>query len=619
MSLVREFEELCKRFLVKVEPHYQGIFPTEPEGTIVLGYLYARTVRCPYCDGLIPLSPNWKLSSDGSGVRLVPDQASGPLTPGRVCSFEIVKKSDQHSLGTVSDGDARCPYPDCNRVVDGNEIKRQAQAGEMGDQLYTTVYKENWVEPGRIGGIQSKWIRGFRAPGEADDNSAFIRKRLAVKLPEWEANDIVPTEAFPENTNDDRPIQYGMPLWRDMFSPRQLLCHGTSIEVYRELLETDRATGALTDLRKAAYVYLALSMDKLRDYNSRMTHWHANREVVAGTFDRHDFAFKWSYVEMAPLIVGRGYDWAVGQTAKCIRELVALVRPEEAAEAKAIAKSSKRGAKGVELFFADEDAPPSAAYVPPSVTITCKSGDHLDHIDNNTIDVVVMDPPYFANVMYAELSDFFYVWLKRTAGYVEPSLFRRQLTDKDHEAVANLARFKGQKGAKVLAGRDYQERMSAIFTECRRVLKLNGVLTLMFTHKATEAWDALTTGLMKAGFTITASWPINTEAEGSLHIKDKSAANSTIFLACRPRPEKAATSEKKYWEDVEPLVAKAVRERVQKFQDAGITGVDTLPGQLWTSTRKVLRVLATGAWHTTSADRAGEKAQEAGRTLPGGD
>jgi adenine-specific DNA methylase len=106
------------------------------------------------------------------------------------------------------------------------------------------------------------------------------------------------------------------------------------------------------------------------------------------------------------------------------------------------------------------------------------------------------------------------------------------------------------------------------------VLKPNGVLTLMLTHKATGAWDALTTGLMKAGFTITASWPINTEAEGSLHIKDKSAANSTIFLACRPRHQQPATAEKLYWEDVEPLVAKAVRERVQKFQDAGITGVD---------------------------------------------
>ena len=125
-----------------------------------------------------------------------------------------------------------------------------------------------------------------------------------------------------------------------------------------------------------------------------------------------------------------------------------------------------------------------------------------------------MDPPYYDNVMYAELSDFFYVWLKRTAGHVFPELFRRKLTDKENEAVANPARFAGQSGAKALAGRDYQQRMAAIFAECRRVLKADGVMTLMFTHKATGAWDALTTGLIEAGFVITASWPVNTEAEG---------------------------------------------------------------------------------------------------------
>jgi putative DNA methylase len=106
------------------------------------------------------------------------------------------------------------------------------------------------------------------------------------------------------------------------------------------------------------------------------------------------------------------------------------------------------------------------------------------------------------------------------------------------------------------------------------VLKPDGVLTLMFTHKATGAWDALTKGLMEAGFVITASWPINTEAEGSLHIKDKSAANSTIFLVCRPRQDKSAEAETLYWEDIEPQVQKAVRDRVEEFQQAGISGVD---------------------------------------------
>lgn len=185
-----------------------------------------------------------------------------------------------------------------------------------------------------------------------------------------------------------------------------------------------------------------------------------------------------------------------------------------------------------------------------------------------------MDPPYYDNVMYAELSDFFYVWLKRTAAHVVPELFTRQLTDKENEAVANRAKFADQKGAKALAGRDYQERMKGIFAECRRVLKDDGIMTIMFTHKATGAWDALSTGLMEAGFSITASWPVNTEAESSLHIKDKSAANSTIFLVCRPRIKQGASDDSVYWEDVEPLVAKAVRTKVEEFQAAGIGGVD---------------------------------------------
>ncbi len=185
-----------------------------------------------------------------------------------------------------------------------------------------------------------------------------------------------------------------------------------------------------------------------------------------------------------------------------------------------------------------------------------------------------MDPPYYDNVMYAELSDFFYVWLKRTAGHVFPELFRRNLTDKDNEAVANVARFRSEKGAKALAGRDYQERMSLIFAECRRVLKPEGIMTLMFTHKATGAWDALTKGLMEAGFAITASWPINTEAEGSLHIRNKAAANSTVFLVCRPRGAQDEGVRDVYWEDVEPQVAKAVRQRIEEFQEAGIAGVD---------------------------------------------
>ena len=232
------------------------------------------------------------------------------------------------------------------------------------------------------------------------------------------------------------------------------------------MLQADRAAGELDEIRKAAYGYLALSLDKHLNYNSRMSVWMPTREVVANTFNRHDFALCWSHAEIVPLIVGLGYDWAIGQTAKCIDELVSLVRPGKESES--------------DDLFNNADA---EEYTPPPISITCKPGDSLDHIEDGSIDAVVMDPPYYDNVMYAELSDFFYVWLKRTAGHVYPELFRRHLTDKDNEAVANPARFRGKKGAKALAGRDYQDRMASIFAECRRTLKPDGVMTLMFTHK----------------------------------------------------------------------------------------------------------------------------------------
>ncbi len=556
MALGTSYAALAERYLAERERKLSPYYPKEPSDTAVAtNWVWARTIRCPYCDGLVPLSPNWRLAGDGTGVRLVPHLGDGPGSPNRRCSFEIVRSQARQSGGTVSRGSGTCPYSDCGRVIDGDEIKAQAQIGGMGDQLYAIVFKERVEYETKTGKKRTKWVRGYRAPTNADDNAAEIAARLHEKLQEWEAFDYVPSERFPEISNDDRPIQYGMPRWRDLFSPRQLLSHGTSVEVFREMLDADREAGRLDDLRKAAYGYLALTLDKLLNYNSRMSVWMPTRQVVANTFNRHDFAMCWSHAEMSPLVTGVGYDWAIKQTAKCIDELVALVRP---------------GAAEGDLV--------SQPDAPPSVTITCKPGDSLDHVEDDSIDVVVMDPPYYDNVMYAELSDFFYVWLKRTAGQVFPELFRRQLTDKENEAVANPAKFQGEKSARALAGRDYQERMASIFAECRRVLKPNGVMTLMFTHKATGAWDALTTGLIEAGFSITASWPVNTEAEGSLHIKDKAAANSTIFLVCRPRETPDALELRDaapvYWEDVEPRVTQAVRARMREFEEAGISGVD---------------------------------------------
>ena len=554
-----EFQALSETWRAAIQKRLNAHYPqADLPDRVDTSYLWARTITCPYCDGLVPLSPNWRLAPGGIGVRLVPNPSSGPNAEGRTCSFEIVRTAAEQSTGTVARGDGICPYGDCERVIDGAEIKRQAREAHMGEQLFAVVYKRRvrtTLKSGKPG--RDRWVREYRAPRPGDDNHAEIQAQLEEKLPDWEAFDIVPSERFPTDANDDRPIQYGMPYWRDLFSPRQLLCHGTSVEVFREMLNADRSSGQLSEVRKAAYGYLALALDTLVNYNNRATCWDITTQRVRQFFARHDFSFLYSYAEMAPLVNGSGYDWAVKKTAKCIEELVALTCPEAPAPST--------------LPLHDESE--SIVRQPPPVTITCKSGDSLDHIPDSSVDAVVMDPPYYDNVMYAELSDFFYVWLKRTAGHVYPELFRRPLTDKDGEAVANPMRFSGRKGAKALASLDYQDRMAMIFAECRRTLKPNGILTLMFTHKASGAWDALTAGLIEAGFVITASWPINTESSGSLHIKDKAAANSTVFLVCRPREERSA-DDTVYWEDVEPNVAAAVRKRVAEFQAAGITGVD---------------------------------------------
>ncbi|MFO0016392.1 MAG: DUF1156 domain-containing protein, partial [Synechococcaceae cyanobacterium] len=397
-SVLNEYQRLVQVFRQRLEERLAVYFPQlkAPE-ELDCTYLWARTIHCPYCAGKVPLSPNWKLAPDGTGVRLIPQCGTGPGDSSRHCTFEIVSFAQEQSEATVKGGDATCPYPCCNRVIDGDQVKAQAQAGGMGEQLFAVVYKRRlptaYTKTGKP--KADKWERGYRAPRPEDDNSEAIAAALAEKLPEWEALDLVPNEEVPFGfeTNIRWPLHlYGIKRWTQFFSPRQLLCHGTSAEIFRELVqeETARSEG-MADQTQAAITYVSLALDKLRDYNSRMTRWHSIREVMVNTFDRDDFAFKWSYAEMAPLIEGLGYDWAFGQVSKCIKELIDLLDHQ----------SEEPVASGTLPLF-NLSTQRTSKQRTDSVVISGGSGASLAHLDAGSVDAVVMDPPCYDNVMYAE-------------------------------------------------------------------------------------------------------------------------------------------------------------------------------------------------------------------------
>ena len=377
-GLVEAYERLADAFVKRRDERIACCYPTEPEADCIsTNYLWARTVVCPYCHGVVPLSPNWRLSPRGTGVRL------RPRTDGeRRCDFEIVDSAAEHSGGTVARGRAQCPFPDCGRVIDGNEIKKQGQDLGLGEQLYAIAYKRRVATAGKRG----KWERGYRAPLPSDFTAADVEARLAARLPEWEVLDIVPTEEYPA-MQDDRVRAYGVRYWRDLFSARQLVCHGTSVEVFRELFDMECERGEGDDATRAAFGYLAIAIDKMLDWNSRQCTWHAGREVTGHTFQKHSYSIIWQYAEMVPLSSGVGHDWATRQIGKSLKELVKLagvggipshVRSDQLFDTSRLGSQQEFG------------LPPSNGTLETEVTVMCESADSLVGIDDGQGQQVVI-------------------------------------------------------------------------------------------------------------------------------------------------------------------------------------------------------------------------------------
>jgi hypothetical protein len=511
----------------RVEKRLSQFFPKNT-GESIHAYIWARTVTCPVSGKPVPLSPNWWLQKSANPVA-----AKLLCKPqDTACRFQIVTgkaaEGSKPDAGTVKKGVGKSPYT--GDAIDSDYIKREAQAGRMGQQLYAVAVKS----PDGL---------AFHAPTD-DDLSAVkaAEKELGRRLKDWEARGLVPREHYPEQSTDPRPISYGMPTWADFFSPRQLLSILTFLDEMLALRpEIEAESGK--EKAEALITYFGLAVDKAADYNSRMTRWHSSRNVIAGTFDRHDFSFKWSHGEFDS--ASNLLPWTLDQVADAYQEI------------------AKLAASPAVLF--DESAKADI------LSLTRGNAASLPQIPEGSIHSLCVDPPYYDNVMYAECSNFYYVWQKRSIGELFPGWFNDELTNRDDEAVANSSRFEGAKKKKEQASIDYERKMEACFREMHRVLRPDGALTIMFTHKKVKAWNSLATSLIGAGFSIQTSWPVHTESEHSLHQAKKNAAASTILLVCRKRgPE----GEPVWWDDIKARVRQEAREKARLFHGQGISGVD---------------------------------------------
>jgi adenine-specific DNA methylase len=496
-------------------------------------------VACPTTGKPVPLSPNWWLSkgSDTMAVKLVAEaQMDAP-------SFVILKgdevKQTKPDEGTISRGVGRSPWT--GETISGDYIKAEAQAGRMGQLLYAIAIKK----PGS--GF------AFRAP-TAEDVAATHRAEaeLSRKKPGWIAQDLIPSEEIGISNYDRGHRLYGIYKWTDFFIPRQLAAIAVYVETMREvMLEAD---GCFEKERlHALQTYFGVMLDKIVIYNNRSCRFDPGRGIRS-SFDKHNFSFVWSHAEFdasANLL-----PWAVDQVFDAYKELSNLVNPAQ----KSLLSNGKN---------ADDER----------LSIFRGSASSIHKVPDNTVFNITVDPPYYDNVQYAELADFFYVWLKRSVGHLFPEFFSDELTNKDDEAVANPARFEslGRK-KKELAEQDYEHKMAAAFREMHRVLHPHGVLTVMFTHKRVEAWDTLASALIGAGFTIKASWPVHTESEHSLHQAKKNAAASTILLVCRKRGAgeqgSRGAEEPVWWDDIQGRVRRVARAKAQDYLQQGISGVD---------------------------------------------
>lgn len=502
----------------------------------VIAWLWARTVPCPNpaCRARMPLVRSFWLSTKPTKkawVTPVVDAAKKTVT------FGVEMGDGGARAGTVGRRGAECIV--CSTPVPFDYVRSEGKAGRMSSQLMAIVAE------GRRGRI-------YLAPNEFQE--AVARSAAPERVPDSD---------LPEVALGFRVQLYGMTKHRDLFTPRQL----TAMTTFSDLV-TDAREKVLQDAEAAgrpggtkhlfengdgalAYAdaiatYLGLSASKSADYNSTICSWMPGikYEVVGHAFTRQAIPMTWDFAESNPL---------AGSSGDYLAQVL-------------------RSAKVLELGL------------PPRSTVgRARQLDATAHVDGVDSPLICTDPPYYSNIGYADLSDFFYVWLRRALGPVFPDLFSTLLTPKEKELVASPFRFRGNKKD---AESFFEHGLAESFERMRALQNPDFPLTMFYAFKQAEetaedgdlatvlastGWETMLNGLLDAGFMVTGTWPMHTERAVRSVGQGTNALASSIVLVCWPRPASATLATRR--EFVAALKAE-LPDALKKLQQGNIAPVD---------------------------------------------
>ena len=489
-----------------------------------VAYLWTRTVKCPNpaCGAQVPLvRQTWLCKKKDKYVAL----KTIPNHETKRVEFEVVESKTEQGLGfNPALGSARgtsiCRH--CGATVKSGVAKEQGKAGKLGQQLMAIVCTTSG-ERGKT------YLSGDTYQHYVPDDAA-IQARLETLCQETGLT--VPNEPiFSADTRAFFTHLYGLDTFGKLFTTRQLLALMTFVKWVRLAHQKMEQQGYEEEFAKAIATYLGLMINRVADRASTLCRYDPTptQSGINNTFSRQALPMVWDFGEGCP--IGE----SSGSASNSLPWIINFLQQESGSGFPAIVK---RG---------------SSMALP---------------LETESLDAVITDPPYFDSVPYADLSDFFYVWLKRSIGHLYPEYLSGQLTPKKNEAIMEPTRHDGDKKK---AAKAYEDMMHQAFCEGSRVLKAEGMMVVVYAHKTTAGWSTLIDSLRRAGFTITEAWPLDTEMGTRLRATNSAALASSIFLVARKRKDGPVGD---YATDVKPELSQIVRERVTTLMAEGVSGAD---------------------------------------------